>query len=150
MDHLSSDTRSASVQWRSAGGGRWELVVQGDTLDVVLARTAVEFAARSVELRGAGEVDRLPSLALVSDPSSALKFLLGEVIELAESESFVVRGINKLVFGSGELRVVLVGLTGRSRVRGEVVQEPVVEAGGPGWISRLVTQCRGDAPSDER
>jgi len=116
-----------------------ELMVEGEELDVVLARTATEFAVRNVEAVGAGELDRLPTLAIESDPAAALSRLLDEVVELAQCEGFVVRGIDKLAFDAGRLRAVLVGVSAPSRIRGRVTEDVTVEPVDPGWVSRVVT-----------
>lgn len=119
---------------------RCELLVEGDALEAVLAQTATEFARRNVEPLAAGELDRLPALAIESDPAAALHRLLEQVVELAESEGFAVQGVDKLKFEAGELRAVLVGVTAPSRIRGRATADVSVRRGDLGWTSRVISK----------
>lgn len=127
------------MSWGRVGDDRCELRIEGDALDAVLAETATAFARRNVEQLGEGELDRLPALAIESDPAAALRRLLDQVIELAESEGFVVQGVDKLKFDAGELRAVLVGVTAPSRIRGRATDDVSVERGDLGWTSRVIS-----------
>jgi SHS2 domain-containing protein len=108
-----------------------ELVLEGATLEEVLAAAAVAVGAQLAP--DEGEPDRVPILVKSPDVSSLLRGFIEDILYLAEIERFAVDRVERIQVDGGQLRAAVSGRTGA----GGTVEVDSVELSLHGTLWRL-------------